>query len=554
MAGTLISTAQVVYIDSASPLGRLPPLLMNTAINVGDKFCDMNQDSVGSQTIWQAGSLYFECTTAGTTFAYKMSAPLEPGLLWQVGATAVVRVRAYHGWDRAFAGKTTGNWDSMRVYGKRCMIASSATITALSTYDPPVYGVTGVFNEALEPYGSLVSVSKVASNVVSTFTPGAVISRCTQATTYGLGTARFVRGVTIHGNTGGTYQHHATARGAHYGVYYDCTFEASTTYADVTGSKCAASDPANQSVRCTYRQLSSAAATGGMFGWDGLNNTGNYVVAPTVSCAGTISSIAGMVNAQGTNATISVLGGDFSGISSGVSSNPRNGYPSYGALVRFWGAKFASGRLNTSRDDGASILNSTDGTTVVSAFGSSYNGNTSTELREAAVYRSGGAQDPNGAYSYSLLADYTATRTVAMAYFNPKVDEGYDITVELLAELSGTGLTKLSVEDIWMEITYPDQPSTWHGGFSSTRNKDNWQGFIHTHVTGPLELESSTATWVSQPAGSVKYKLKATINPRRAGMVRVVVYVRPCPWTAHRMTATTVKLYFDPIVTLSAAS
>lgn len=540
--GISADMAHVVYVDSASPLGALPQLQLSTAVSLGAKFSDTGT-AVSPTSQWQRGSCYYQCVLAGTTAASAQDWNILPNSTYAHG-TAQFKARTFHGWDRACAGTTVPYW--LQFYGKNCFIASSASFLPQANDDVPGRGNTSTFNDTLEPVSSLVSVTKAADNQVTTFAAGAQIARGityldTQINT---GPGRFVRGVRLKGTTGGAYPSYGAARAARYGVFYDCTYEGTAVYADVAGSRSAAVDASNHSVRCTFKQLASTASVGGVMGYDEITDTLHMVVAPAATCAGTISALTGIINARAGNAQLTVMGGDFSNLASGMSTNPSGVYGAYGASTRLWGVKFAAGKLNTSRTDGASLLNCTDGTTNYTAF---------EFIRNTAVYRSGGASDPNGAYSYSCTASTSVVESARMAFFNTKVDEGFVVEVDLLADLTGTGLSALSVEDVWMEIAYPDQVGTWHGGFAMTRSRDNWQGFIHDHATGPVALTASPATWVGTPAGAVKYRLSAIINPRRAGMVRVTVVSRLCPWTLHHSSLAAVRLYIDPTVTLSAA-
>jgi hypothetical protein len=534
--------AHVVYVDSASPLGALPQLQLSTAVSLGAKFSDTGT-AVSPTSQWQRGSCYYQCVLAGTTAASAQNWNIQPNNTF-VHGTAQFKPRAFHGWDRACAGPTVPYW--LQFYGKNCFIASTASFLPQANDDVPGRGNASTINDALEPVGSLVSVTKAADNQITTYASGAQIARGityldTQINT---GPGRFVRGVRLKGTTGGAYPSYGAARAVRYGVFYDCTYEGTAVYADVSGSRSAAVDANNHSVRCTFKQLASTASVGGVMGYDEITDTTHMVVAPAATCAGTISALTGIINARAGNATLTVMGGDFSNLASGMSTNPSGVYGNYGGSTRLWGVKFAAGKLNTSRTDGAYLLNCTDGTTNYAAF---------EFIRNTTVYRSGGASDPNGAYSHSVTAHVLKVPAARMVFFNTKTDEGFVVSVDLLADLTGTGLANLSAEDIWMEIAYPDQTDTWHGGFAMTRNKDNWQGFIHDHATGPAALSASPATWVGQPAGSVKYRLSATINPRRAGAIQVVVYARLCPWTLHHSTLASMRLYIDPTVTLSAA-
>lgn len=538
-----VSFAPILYADSASPLAGIAQLARSTAYSVGTK-------------LYFNGVHFLECMIAGTTAASQPTYPTTSNTSVTDG-TAVFRTRRYQGWARAWAFGANSPYSATLQGGDHSILLSSnTTFTQLAaSYSNFVFTVYSGAS-ANSGVGVHASVSKT-NDRVSAYSAGAKVVQHVNADSLASGSGwigHFVRGITFEkpgGNGNGAAYDVVSGFGA--GTYYDCTFRSSAR-----STATASFMPPYSGVRCTFNQFAANAAN--LFGTPLSSALSFSLVAPTV----TMSTLPGSLGSYfvcklgaswSPGCDEAVAAGNFSGLTnmSAWSASTQSSMATW--ALTFVGSRFVAGATdlttynawmmacNAGTPNDWRVPPGNTGLSPQSATG---------RTLDYAVYRTGGAAGAQGNFSLRNDMDYQRRRHVVIEFFNTRISEGFTITVEVLAALSGTGLTDLSEKDIWLDCVYPAETNTWRGGYASTFNPDNPAGLIHNGAV-PTMLTPGSA-WTGAPAGSVARKLTVTVNPRRVGMIRLRVNSALCPYSANLSVASTLfTLYVDPTVTIGNA-
>lgn len=537
--------APYVYVDSATPLSLPGFIAYSTAYVVGDKRA-LNLYAQANQF-----ECYVECTVAGTT-GTSLPSSYPPNSTFTAG-TAQFVVRLHHGWSRA----AYLNTKYVPGYFSTVLISSNTTYTMLSGY-PGLYLYSPPPSWLSTDTGAVVSVSKT-SDRVTTYAAGATII---SGLAHQGGNAAspqmsflFARGITYTRNYDGTYQYGNDMRDFGYATAYDCTFNAARSYVGV--GTFANHTPPRHSIRCTFN--CTYTSPNHLVGHS-YNTTFNVVmVAPTVTATATGNANTNLflTDPQANGCYLSVFGGNFSTLTSYNSWYTGTVYTiatKYNGLV-LRGTRLPAGKAPTYTPSGNVIIGAMDGTSRLTTTGSndsysSYEGRIRTSTT---TYRSGGASDAFGAYSLYAPVDRDFRVQYEMAFYNTRVEEGFTITVEILVDLNGNGLTDWTEDDIWMAAIYPTSATTMEGAAATTFSEDRLTGYYHLHAS-PVMLTASGATWVGTPTGFAARKLMVTVNPRRAGTIRIKIGGWQAPYTRHRLTTRAPLMYIDPTITLGVAA
>ena len=598
-AGTVAAyMAPLVYVDSASSLGALPAFPLNTAVVLGAKYL------YGADTLHQYR--YWECTQAGTTGAsHPIPSTSGSGTIWSVGeevtsGTAKFRIRGYHGWARALTALTANavprntiftGASNLALNGWAVVMASSHSQSVSAAFqmrlNPAFSGSSSGY--ANIPGYTLVSVSK-ATATPTTFLAGAsvlgtgnITAMFPSSDTNNVGIAR---GLTLgHDNTATTassftdqYAWSTTVR------FYDCKFQTvrqnkadgSTLDYGHTGAR--------HSVRCTYAASHATNPVPAI----GVTSADTIIEAPTISRLTTATTP--IVRTPDSAANISagtqpdpdlgfafVLAADWSGFTGGPAwaADSTAKVDRWGVGFRAYGVRMTASGVALPSPAPLDLAHAMLGTSPINEMhgsflemGSHYGwrwevqqataASTPTRppmSRETTIVRTGGGSDAFGAFSYKTEIRNRLHYPYAFEFFNGKTDESFLITLEFQWGSTGTGLTLLTAEDVWLEAAYFNHPTKKSADYVFSFDKYDRRGLIYNDPVGPPPLAVSAAAWGGALSGAVKQNVSVIVTPRQAGPVKVRLGVWMCPWTQNiASTPTTpIVLYVDPLPILSAA-
>jgi len=173
--------------------------------------------------------------------------------------------------------------------------------------------------------------------------------------------------------------------------------------------------------------------------------------------------------------------------------------------------------------------------------------------RNGTFTKSGGASDSMGAYSFACLVQDDLYYPFTLEFYNSKIDEGFVITLEFQWSSTGTGLTTLKDEDVWLEAAFLDDAVKNTAALVFSFDKDDRKGLIYNHAVGPPALATSSATWAGGLGSAVKQKVSVVVAPKKVGPIKLWFGTWFCPYTANTKTTSSLQLYVDPLVILTAA-
>jgi hypothetical protein len=168
-------------------------------------------------------------------------------------------------------------------------------------------------------------------------------------------------------------------------------------------------------------------------------------------------------------------------------------------------------------------------------------------VRNTTYYRSGGAGDAaNANFSLQVVGHLAPAYLPAFYFHNAKVDESLRVTVEVLW---AGGANRLSTEDIWLEVVYPDDATTFRSGFK--RSYDEYDRRAMIYDASPDTLPTSSETWNGGLANAVKQYAFVEFHAKRAGTIVVWVGYRATPYLLNLVARPT--YYLCPLLTVAAA-
>lgn len=559
--GTCLLPGPFVYVDSASPLGALSLIPLSGAVSVGQKY--LLQDYFGTPN----RNVYAEITQAGTTStSYTQNQVMGNEL---TNGTAKFKIRYFHGWSRARWQLDYYSLGNLGVIGTTiqdvvALVASSHTQS---------YGGTTL---ALQPYVSftydnlpgfaVVSVNKTPA-VTTTFTAGAQFwstgnADCLRfSSSHYLGT---VRGLNMgHDNT--TSSQYYDDFGSVYGWsveprYVDCTF---TTYRQnnygTSGTPVdaeAGHTGARHSLRCTYASLNATTAAPNLSQWKDT-----FVEAPTLSRSahttplvrGIDRGTGGVANWAGGN--MLVLAANWASFTAGPAYEPQSLQSQTPTMdlpsaFRAFGSSFKASGITSPASFAVDTTRVYQGTSLVTE---SRAGGDVQLVRNATYVRSGGASDVFGSFSYQAAAKAELQYLYEFDFWNTKIDESFLITLEFEWSSTGTGITALTNEDIWLEAMYYNSPTTEEMELVFSFDKEERNGLIYNHAVGPPALSTSAASWSGALGSAVKQKVSVIVTPKKAGPIRCLLGAWLCPWTQDKASVSSITIYFDPLPDLGVA-
>jgi hypothetical protein len=578
--------APFTYIDSASALGALAAFPLNTAVSVGQKYA-YSADANNQRAYW-------EVTGAGTSGASQPTVAV-PDAYANVAVTsggATLKYRRFHGWPRARTTIANGifptfsvnaNSSSQVVGPWTALIASSHVQTLASTLSLSLSFAGSASGNA--PGHTLISVNKSVA-VPVTMTAGASVlgtgegkglTPTSNATKSGL-----VRGLTLgHDNTTSTVLNYVDRYNWSDDVrFYDCTFQTfrQNNAAVASGGQVDYGHAGGRhAMRCTYKSSHATNPTPAL----GLVNPNSYMTlleAPTVTrLTSATTPLVRAADNDGTGtyppytADLLVLGANLSTFTGGpvyAAETRGTAVMLQGGTFLTYGSLLKAAAFTTPSVQPISISTTTQNNVIaeefhagVSEFGSGYDFSWLTTVKQAApslqrnatFTRAGGASDAFGSFSYACQIGERLHYPFTFEFFNAKIDESFQITVEFEWSSTGTGLTALSNEDVWLEAAYLDDAVKNSATLVFSFDKYNRRGLIYNDPIGPSALPSSSATWAGALASAVKQKVSVVVSPKKVGPIKLWFGTWFCPYTFDRKAVSALTLYVDPLPVLTAA-
>lgn len=527
--------APVVYYDPAAT-----PLSTNSlpigSVTAGNTYGPYEPDSA---------QFYYECIQSGTTVAATTPDVFASQLInTQVTiGTAVFIYRAHQGWSRAAA---TYRYYGSLIYDTQVFVPSTASFQSnVTSYTP---GTSTLITDRTK--NTLISVTKNANNIISTYTPGATYVSVNTTYNYAfVPKAGLVRGMTM-----GRLGTDTTASGGssmELSVLAGCRIYGSTMNA-VTPSSAgyAALFLAGQIVQTTVRNNSPAPSW--MVGHGSWSNRG-YLVGSSLVRGATADAYSIL---RATGGAVDTYAMDVSGVAGtppALSVVETNTYTSTPAVFSSVGTSFPT-YTYTPRNRWRATNTSAGSTHFAQTPDYDLEPYPSNIERSTTTYRTGGAADGIGPFSSrTVISGVNEPEVATIWFYNSKVDEGFIITVEIAVTIgAGMGITDICKEDVWMDAIYLSRPNSAYPGRATTRTCGNEPALYHLSAVVNY-LPVSTATWTGLPADTIKRKLQVTVSPRRAGPIKLVIGAQLSPWTMHRYADTSMALYIDPRPTLEAA-
>jgi len=574
--GSCIFPAPYIYVDSA--VGALPDWPVNTVVTLGQRFG--LRLGIGQNYKY----IYAEITQAGTTAGTNPSAGVIYGMGFeQTSFTAKWRVRYFHGWSRARptieAGLLPADWITS--------LAWSWTILMASTHTQTTYAgrcdLTNEFSSGSYinfPGSHVISVSK-AAYPPTTYAAGAslVVTGTNQATDFSsTNVTGTVRGVTLgHDNTvpSSAEDEYATVYPWSPNVrWVDCTFQtyrAQNVYP--TRATGAHGNLRKHSLRCTVKSLHGTdpvpvlVANGVMLEAPTINRT-NVASSPLAN----VDQSAGGLQApsyMGPDGYLFLLGADLTGFTSATTAWGNVSGTSAalvgGAPLHTFGTLFKATANTNPSTLSLSTAWSAYGTVVVGEMNTGNHENVTRQIpwtsapwpampstrRNTTYVRSGGASDALGSFSYECTIDVIPRVPYHFEFFNTKIDESFTITIEFEWSSTGTGLTTLKDEDVWLEAAYLKDANTDEAELVFSFDKYNRRGLIYNDATGPTALSTSASTWSGALGSAVKQRVSVIVTPKKIGPIKVWLGVWLCPWTNNIASSTSFSVYIDPLPVLS---
>lgn len=551
--GAIVSLAPILYCDFsvAATYTTWPGAV---AVTVG-------------QTIASSECYYYEVTQAGTLAA---SSPgtyndmFTPDYLAAhtlvTSGTAIVALRPYQGWSRA----SNLAWLDGLARGDLYVYAKSTTSHISSGFQSST--VTN-----LRAYNGLVSVS-AASDIVTSYAAGAKAYSVDTVN----GNAYMIPMGLLRGISFGRIPNDSTVPSAPSPAYgativpmncraYDCTIT-SINGRTTVGDTYPAFMVGGTAIRCAFNNPRASSIASALFGGYVNGSQGGTIIGGTVARATStnfvltsVPSSMGTVTPTMSAAHPRIIGADFTGVAgtaelyqvdTATTLNPRihsvPGPNLYGVNYLTHTPDQNKRMLAVQSSLGTSALAEVPENALALALTGAY--------RTNSVYRTGGASDASSAFSMKTsITDVVDNQLLDIWFFNEKVDESFIVSVEALVVVgSGTGITGVLTNDLWMDCTYLASPTNMRGGFASSLDRYDTGGMYHL-TASPTYIPSSASAWTGQPANSVKIKMSCVITPRRVGPVHVFIGGAICPWTQHRYSGNSLDVYIDPRVLLEAA-
>jgi hypothetical protein len=560
--------APLVYVDSGSALGTLSAFPTSTAVSLGNKYAHATRPY-----------LYWECTQAGTTAGSQPST----GGTWpeyEIGRevtsnTAKFRIRHFHGWARAktVISTTLLPQDQIPNTGSTIIAPWTLVIASAHSQAPTTewsFKLTPVWqgSSPVNVYGYLaLSVDKDTATP-TTFEAGAVLvatgnARGALPTSDVATKTGMVRGVVLgHDNTAVTgtnnvYEWSTRPR------YYDCTFKSYRSDSGDDALTEAVHTGGRHSVRCTYESLHATTPS------PVLTSGGTaQVEVPTISRA--VGATTPVIRAN--TGIVGVLGADLSSFTGGKAwSGPSTPVTKQGAMFRGFGCEFAASALVQPSVVPVDVAFARMGGTVIGErnplthlIGSVFTYNEAggpvpsaftfpTVSRENTIVRTGGASDALGSLSRKILMSSFLDYPYTFELWNDKIDESFLVRLHFQWSSSGTGLSTLSKEDVWLEAAYLSNAANYEAELAFSFDTYNRRGLIHNDGVGPDVCESSSETWGGGLGSAVKQSVSVVVTPKRVGPIKFLLGVWMCPYTRNLSSVDTLSIYVDPLPVLEAA-
>lgn len=578
-----VVSAPYVYVDSGSGFGTLSAFPLSTGVSLGDKYL-YSADALHH-------FLYWECTQAGTTGGSHITATAYDMGVEKTSNTAKFKVRRHQGWARARTAVVADLLNQNPLASSSFVLTTEWTMFLASSHSQTfAANVNFLMAEKLNfsggnaPGHTMISVDKSVA-VPVTMTAGAAL--------LGTGDAKgilirsdtqdegLVRGVKLgHDNTAST----ASGR---YDIFdpptdvrmYDCTFQTyrqNNAYdAGYNETEYGIGATARHDVRSTYASLHASNPAPAMGPHPSSNR---FVEAPTISRLTSASTpvirAATIPYGDWPDGDLVLLAADLSSFTGGPAYVGEHGTAAVmkeGSAFRTLGVHMASGALTLPAVPPMDLAFSTMGSTAVGEFrwGDDYlitrgmyqDGYLSHEplvtypstTREATVVRTGGASDALGNFSHKTEVQKRWHYPYKFEFFNEKIDESFLITLHFIWSSTGSGLTLLRDEDVWLEAAFLNHATKNSAELVFSFDKYNRRGLIFNDPVGPPTLATSSETWGGSVSGAVKQKVSVIVTPKKVGPVKVWVGLWLCPYTWNLASVDSVPIYICPRPVLSAA-